>query len=496
MNYTDFISKDKSLLIAPAGYGKTYSLAESLLHTPANEKQLILTHTHAGIASIKEKIKGFQIPGEKYHIETITGFAQRYVLAYYCKEDIPEQEDSSRYYPFIVEKATILLNFESIKRTIKYSYNGLFVDEYQDCTKPQHNLITALKNILPTRILGDPMQGIFGFNESLVDFEKDLQDFDNVYELEKPWRWFQDGNNKHLGETLIDIREILEKNKSIDIASYESKILVYKKIEENEIYVPTKKYHKNLKYLISNPDNIERYNSLLIIVPRYYENNKLKGSIHHRSSLKSLLDLSKQLTLLEAIDNKDFYSISKDIDDLVKNIGRKRKKIKAISDNVIKKIFNKSSVEEWIKEDRLINKKGEKSKTKKMLESIIIASIENSSVQNFLNIITYLKTGIKLKTKRHDLLNSIVKAMNISITENITVYEGMVNHRNMIRRIGRKVHGKCIGTTLLTKGLEFDTVVILNAHRFSSSKHFYVAITRACKELIVFSEKDKITFNE
>jgi DNA helicase-2/ATP-dependent DNA helicase PcrA len=72
MNYKDFISKDKSLLIAPAGYGKTYSLAESLLHTPPNEKQLILTHTHAGIASIKEKIKGFKISGEKYHIETIT----------------------------------------------------------------------------------------------------------------------------------------------------------------------------------------------------------------------------------------------------------------------------------------------------------------------------------------------------------------------------------------------------------------------------------------
>jgi len=496
MNYTDFISKDKSLLIAPAGYGKTYSLAESLLHTPPNEKQLILTHTHAGIASIKEKIKSFKIPGEKFHIETITGFAQRYVLAYYCKEDIPEQEDSSRYYPFIVEKATILLNFESIKRTIKYSYHGLFVDEYQDCTKPQHKLIISLSDILPTRILGDPMQGIFGFNEPLVDFEKDLQDFDNVYELEKPWRWFQNGNNKDLGQALIDIRELLKTNKSVDIASYESKILDYRKIKEHEIFNPKSEYQKYLKYLLKNPNNIERYNSLLIIMPEYFEDNKFKGGIQQRSKLKAMFDYSNKLTLLEAIDNKDFYTISRAIDDLVENIGRKRKKIKAITDNVIVRLFNKTSVKEWIKENGLINKRGQKAETKNALESIMTTFIDYPSVRNFLKIINYLKKIMKLKTKRQDLLNSIIKAMNISITENITVYEGMVKHRNMIRRIGRKVHGKCIGTTLLTKGLEFDTVIILNAHRFSSSKHFYVAITRACKELIIFSEKDKIIFNE
>jgi hypothetical protein len=37
------------------------------------------------------------------------------------------------------------------------------VDEYQDCSLDQHELICLLSEILPCRILGDPLQGIFSF---------------------------------------------------------------------------------------------------------------------------------------------------------------------------------------------------------------------------------------------------------------------------------------------------------------------------------------------
>ena len=52
MDYQAFVDSDKSLLVAPAGYGKTFTIVECLKHTTG--KQLILTHTHAGIAAIKE----------------------------------------------------------------------------------------------------------------------------------------------------------------------------------------------------------------------------------------------------------------------------------------------------------------------------------------------------------------------------------------------------------------------------------------------------------
>lgn len=66
----------------------------------------------------------------------------------------------------------------------------------------------------------------------------------------------------------------------------------------------------------------------------------------------------------------------------------------------------------------------------------------------------------------------------------------MISHKNIVRRVGRKINGKCIGTTLLTKGLEFDTVAIMDADKFESAKHLYVALTRASKKLIIFTQSD------
>ena len=66
----------------------------------------------------------------------------------------------------------------------------------------------------------------------------------------------------------------------------------------------------------------------------------------------------------------------------------------------------------------------------------------------------------------------------------------MVLQRNKIRKIGRKVDEKCIGTTLLTKGLEFDAVIIVDAHKFRCPKNLYVAMTRATKKLIIFSKEN------
>jgi len=495
MNFQEFILKDKSLLIAPAGFGKTHVLAECITHTPNNEKQLILTHTHAGIASIKEKIKNFNIPSFQYHIETITGFAQKFVLAYYCENDIPNQEDSTNYFPFIIKKAIELFQLKSVKRTIKYSYQGLFVDEYQDCTISQHKMLMMLSEILPTHILGDPLQGIFGFGEPLVNFDDDLNDFDKIEELDKPWRWYNEDNNVNLGNALIKIRKtLMSEQKTINLLEYNS-VIDYINIDEHNIYNSSSNYRMKLNSLIVNRDNNPDLNSLLIIVPEYYENSILKGGIIDRSKLKEKIDYSNQLTLLEAIDSKDFYLISKTVDDLVININRKRKKIKFLNENIFKKLFNKGNLNEWIENDKLINKRKEKNLIKNQLEEKINYFLKSPSVSSLLKIILFMRNKMKFKTKRLSLLNSIIKVMRIAIITNKTVYEEMLNYKNIIRKIGRKIYGKSIGTTLLTKGLEFDTVVILNAHRFENYKHFYVATTRACKKLVIFSEKEILEFN-
>ena len=62
-------------------------------------------------------------------------------------------------------------------RIVTQSYSHLYVDEYQDCTLGQHNIIMLMSEELPTHLLGDPLQGIFDFAQPIVDFEKDLLSF-------------------------------------------------------------------------------------------------------------------------------------------------------------------------------------------------------------------------------------------------------------------------------------------------------------------------------
>ena len=83
--------------------------------------------------------------------------------------------------------------------------------------------------------------------------------------------------------------------------------------------------------------------------------------------------------------------------------------------------------------------------------------------------------------------------MRNAVSNNKSIYDNMVDYKNRIRQMGKKVEGRCMGTTLLTKGLEFDTVVIVDAHLFSDKKNFYVAISRACKNVVIFTESRRIT---
>ena len=91
------------------------------------------------------------------------------------------------------------------------------------------------------------------------------------------------------------------------------------------------------------------------------------------------------------------------------------------------------------------------------------------------------------KTTRSIFVKDIISVLNEAYRFNNSALEALKRNRDKCRRVGRKPEGRCIGTTLLTKGMEYDTVVVLNAHEFKNPKHLYVALTRCCKKLVVVS---------
>jgi superfamily I DNA/RNA helicase len=94
-------------------------------------------------------------------------------------------------YPNIRVAAAKLLRAGHVNDVLSASYARLIVYEYQDCSIRQHALVAFAAQSLPTCILGDPMQAIFGFGgDKLVGWDEDVcAYFPIAGELTTPWRW-------------------------------------------------------------------------------------------------------------------------------------------------------------------------------------------------------------------------------------------------------------------------------------------------------------------
>jgi hypothetical protein len=517
MDYQSFVDNDKSLLIAPAGYGKTFTIVESLKYTSG--KQLILTHTHAGVASIKVKLKEANIGFDQCCVETISSFFQKYCHAFFAENDFPKQRtkgnSDDEYHSFILDKTRILFASSIIKKVINSSYSGLFVDEYQDCTIKQHTVIMELSKILPTRILGDPLQGIFEFGEPLVNFDRDLLEFVKFPELATPFRWYKEGNNNALGDLIKSFRDPLLRGESIEVKMKKESGFYVIPVVDGDINEPKSLYREKLISLISNKNANPEFENLLIIAPEYteYINGTLikRGGVLGRADILTKVDYSQSVVPLEAIDEKTFYKLASDIDSFINSLRSSRKPIKKIHD-ILCKLFKKTSpvrsknvgLNDWftkpnktLNKDYLIkNKLGDDKVMAKQMNVYVDALIKNPTIKNLYLLLCFVRNDLKLRTiRRKELLYSILKSIRESSLDDTSVYEAMIAHKNVMRRVGRKVDGKCIGTTLLTKGLEFDTVVILDAHKFECPKHLYVALTRCCKNLIIFTASENLLAN-
>ena len=90
------------------------------------------------------------------------------------------------------------------------------MDEYQDCNLDQHNLVLMLANLMPVRIVADPLQGVF--ERMGADFDWNIHvapNFDRLPDLSIPWRW--KSKNADLGDWLQDVRGILVSGGTIDL---------------------------------------------------------------------------------------------------------------------------------------------------------------------------------------------------------------------------------------------------------------------------------------
>lgn len=209
------LNATRAALVAPAGCGKTHLIAEAVSAYRGSSKQLVLTHTHAGVDAIRTRLKKFKADHRRYRIETIAGWSLRMASSFPQLSKLASTRPIAGEWEAVYAAAALLLQVSVIRSVVAQSYDGLWVDEYQDCTLAQHAVVMSLAEIIPCRILGDPLQGIFSFGE-LVDWDRDVTpNVSSLFEATTPWRWCD--SNSTLGTWLQGVRSSLLAGQDIDL---------------------------------------------------------------------------------------------------------------------------------------------------------------------------------------------------------------------------------------------------------------------------------------
>ena len=203
-------------IVAPAGHGKTEVIANV---AALGRRALILTHTHAGVHAIRNRLKRLGISHHAVAVDTIAGWCMRYANAFPGVAKPPEGMPRNGDEWDQLYRGTILaLRVQAVRDVVAASYDKILIDEYQDCNLLQHELAVALSEIVPTLIFGDPMQGIFEFAGATLSWDGQIHaSFPFASSLDTPYRW--QGKNPDLGAWIAETREKLMEGEPIDLAA-------------------------------------------------------------------------------------------------------------------------------------------------------------------------------------------------------------------------------------------------------------------------------------
>lgn len=217
----DLLEIRRGHVSAPAGYGKTQLIADSLSRHEGDKPVLILTHTNAGVASLKIRLREAGVPSSAFSLKTIDGWAMM-LLSCYPKRAVFDTKHlliktPGRDYPQIQNCALRLVREHHIDELLQRTYSRVVIDEYQDCSVDQHAMVVALAVLLPCVVLGDELQSVFQFgNRRVVPWNEVCSEFEQAHELTTPWRWNNVGADE-IGKWFVGVRRALLDGTPIDL---------------------------------------------------------------------------------------------------------------------------------------------------------------------------------------------------------------------------------------------------------------------------------------
>ena len=471
MNVSEVLASTRGSIVAPAGCGKT-QLIISTLNTPQSKPILVLTHTTAGVAALKRRLRSFNVPSQNYVVTTIDGWSLRVASNFSYSCPIASSPDNGKYfYPEMRRVVHRYIVSGALNQTIKATYSRLLVDEYQDCNNDQHQLILLLANQLPTVVFGDPMQCIFDFGGSMPGWESDvLQEFPLLGTLTTPWRWNNSGSPQ-LGQWVLHAREVLMKGGKIDLQSCPNHVTWHPL--SGDYQTDRTNYYQVQSTLL----DLYPKDSLLVI----------GSSIDEQSRH----DYAQGNARVEVVEQVQLAGVTKAAQDFDTKSGKLLAEI--LIEHASKMITGVDVTHTSKRINSILN--GSNTVPPTPSEQALYNVAIDGTRTNILCALLRLEEKLGARVYRKAAFKALKDSISIAVScPDISMFEAASIIRERLRQEGdRRVPRRAIGATLLLKGLEADHCLILNAqNRGMNAKHIYVALSRGAKSVTIFSNNQYI----
>ena len=464
-NDIDLLAIDRGTVTSPAGCGKTHLIAEVLTRHMDSKPILVLTHTNAGVVALRGRFDRAGVPSKAYRLSTIDGWAMRLIATFPARSshnpEILELSNPGSDYPNIRAAAAKLLAAGHISEILAASYARLVVDEYQDCSIRQHAIVASASKTLPTCVLGDPMQAIFGFGvDTLAKWDAHVcKDFPLVGELDTPWRWIN-ANAEEFGHWLLEVREMLFRSEPIDLRSAPAAVSWIELDGAQD-------HQRQLVAARVRPPGGEGY--VLII-----------GDSTNPDSQRKFASQIPGAVAVEAVDLRDLVSFARDFDIDSQDA------LEHLSEFAQSMMTNVGAANLVRRVRSLVRGTARNPPTN--VERAAIMFVQAPSHRAVVDLLVEIGREGGVRAYRPAVLRVCIKALNLCHgTDGPTFYEAAIRMREQHRLVGRPLPRRAVGSTLLLKGLEAEVAVVLNANELDA-RNLYVAITRGSKGLTVCSK--------
>jgi DNA helicase-2/ATP-dependent DNA helicase PcrA len=449
-------------VVAPAGYGKTETIADIV--AGSSGRFLLLTHTLVGVDALKARLRKKGVRLDRVLLDTIAAWSLRYASSFPQTSGLaPIATPQGTEWEVVYKAAGKLVSSRALDAVITSSYAGVLVDEYQDCTKAQHEIIKGLARLLPVYVFGDPLQGIFDFgSEAIVDWSADVTPvFPLIDELQTPWRW---ETNHGLSQWLVGLRQSLASGAAIDLTRVPACIRVHHVTDAET----AQKAERKACGAYTSSDT----NRVAII--------GAKGSEDQRAALAKRAYAQN----VEAINCKALFKACADIEG---SSGPARL-------SHIIKLMHRCMVgvrpTPFLRRMSEIHSGAKKPKALKPSEMAALRCMAEETLEPVLLLIEELRRDCR--PFRSELLFALRESLKLRLQGHpCTLADAARDVQERRRHAGRRHGHKIVTSTLLVKGLEYESSVVFLAGSMKK-EDVYVALTRASLRMQIVT--DNLTF--